>query len=148
MPLPWSEAGPGSKPAPFPPSVHILVGSGSLCLSGDQCWSKRGWSRCLVQAGGHTGMVPRHFSISCLFAVTGSKQICACALQEWSLSFLQPLLVNPTGFQASQGGLSSPCQTQGLRCLIYGSHPSFPREAPLACDSPLLLCVPHQRCGS
>ena len=41
----------------FPLSVHTLIGNGSLHLSGEQCWSKRGWSWSLVLAGGPTGVV-------------------------------------------------------------------------------------------
>lgn len=32
----------------------------------------------------------RQFSICCVCTGIGSKQICACALQEWIFSFLQP----------------------------------------------------------
>ena len=47
LPLSWSEAGPGSEPAPFPPSVCTLVGNGSLYLSGEKEWLEQelsaGW---------------------------------------------------------------------------------------------------------
>lgn len=40
-----SEAGLGSKLTLIPISVHPVIGSGSLHLSGEECWSKRGWSK-------------------------------------------------------------------------------------------------------
>lgn len=48
-PLSWSEAGLGFGPALFPTSLPTLVGSGSLRLSGEECWGRRAgaaaWSR-------------------------------------------------------------------------------------------------------
>lgn len=38
---PWS-----AQPAPFPPSVCTVKDNINFYISGKQCWSKRGWSRC------------------------------------------------------------------------------------------------------
>ena len=58
--------------------VESSAGAGAQCrLGGTLGWS---W-----QSGQNT----RLFSICCLSAVTGIKQVCVCTLQEWSLGFLQ-----------------------------------------------------------
>ena len=72
------------------------IGYGSLLLSGKQFWSRRGCSRRPVWAGGHVGLSwqdgqsMRQFSICCLCAKSGSKQVCACVHWERSLGFSQP----------------------------------------------------------
>ena len=58
LPLPWSKAVPGPKPAMFPLSVHTLIYNGCLCLSWEQHQSKRGWSRSPVRAGGYASGGP------------------------------------------------------------------------------------------
>lgn len=72
----------------------VLRHAGSHTLVG--LW-QRGCSWRLVQAGvGCSGAIPqvsqstRNFSIFCLCTDIESKQVCECAFQEQSLSFLQP----------------------------------------------------------
>lgn len=57
LPLPWSKAGLGSETTLSSACVHTLIGSGSLPLSGEQCWHKRGWSRSPLWAAGLAGVV-------------------------------------------------------------------------------------------
>ena len=112
LPLPWSEAGPGTDQVLFSQSVCTLVGNSSLHLSGEQLWNKSGWSRLPLPDGGmpgwswQAGQSSTQFPVCCFCAATGSKQVCACTLQECSLGFLQPSS-KPRWFSDHQGGLSS-----------------------------------------
>ena len=121
-----------SEPALFPPSVHTFVGTGSLCLSDEQHWSKRAWSRSPVWSGGlcwaSPGKLARAPVFNLLFCpVTGSQQVCVQALQEQSLGFLLASSKSRL-FSNSYGGSSSRCQPQGLGCLIYGLNPCSPEK--------------------
>lgn len=75
--------------------VHLLIGNGSLCLSGEKHQSQRGCSRSLVQAGGALGRsaklagAPGSFQCDAFVLFLGmSKSV--LVLFKSSLSFLQP----------------------------------------------------------
>ena len=106
----------------------------SGCTRVSPLWLQ-GWSKSPLRAGQST----KHFSVCCLRGGTGSRQICAWALQAQSLCFLQPLVLSV--ISPTRGGSSPWCQTPGLGCPMWGSSPSLLREDPQACDVPLFFLV-------
>ena len=121
--------------------AFTLVGSsirarGSGAGAHHRLGSALGWSWQASQSA-------RQFSICCLHAMTGSKRVCVHSLQEQSLGYLQPSS-KPHRFSNQLRGVIH----VWLGYLICGLNLLLPREGPLACDIPLLFCVPCQGCGS
>lgn len=102
---------------------------GSLCPSGELCWSKTSWSRQQVQGRAVTGnwSEPEAIFIGFLCLVPRNRQMCAYALHEQSLSLSLPS--NKCHWFSNQ--LKEHvflALTPGLGYSIYGSNLSFPRE--------------------
>ena len=103
-----------------------------LCLSLEQHWHKRVWSRSPVLGWAWpAGWSTRPFAVSCLHAVTCSRRV--------SGAYSPP--VTPPGFHTALMGLFTGCLAPRLGCLICGSDPLILRETPWARNT--LACLGH-----
>lgn len=142
----WPEAGLGPLLLPFSPTVCILLAMVPSPLAGSSIRASSagarahcrlrvalGWPR---QASHNTWQ----FSICCLHAWTGSKQIYAYALQEHSLSFLQPS-GKPHWFSNQLRGLVFPVLDSRAGVPKLWLKPLLQKEDLQACDATFLFWV-------
>ena len=139
----------------FHPTVCTLVRNGSLCLIGEQYWSKRAWVGAQCWLRGCTGVVlesqpePSSFQSAASWVwLEVRKSLCESFKSRVLVSYSPP--INPSGFQTTSGNASSWCWIPGLGCLICGLKPCLgmiPKPVtyplPLLCP-PLGVQVPHQ----
>ena len=92
----WSEVGLGLS---WLSSLQVCIGSlktaaSALVASSTRARGTGAGAKCrlgsVLRWSWQAGQSPRQFSICCLHTVIRSKQVHACVLQEWGLSFLWP----------------------------------------------------------
>ena len=97
---------------------------------------------CVLGPSCQAGQSTRQFLVCVLCVGTGSvKSVFMLFRSGTSVSSSLP--VSLTCFQTSYGGLSSLGWMLRLECLIWALNPLLLREAPQACDMPLLFWVTH-----
>ena len=132
----------------FPLSAHSPPSQyWHLHPRGEECWSKRGWSRHSSWTGAHAGEVVGNWlelwaiSICFLCLALGSKEAYVCSSRAES-RFLTPFLLVSIVFRPAKE--TPGVRAQGWGVPICGLNCSLPREDLWACVIPLLFCVPSQ----
>lgn len=136
----WSEAGPGSKLALFPPRVCTLMGNIRLSLRGEQHQSTGPGAIAQRGLGVHGGGP----STQARVFLGGSK--CVCILFKSRVLVTCSPSVSPQVFQPSERThLPDVDPRTGIPNMSLKSLP--PQGDPLICDIPLLFCAPCQGRG-